>query len=44
MRKNVLELTYEIRLKSDDTAFITELSDLSGVESAVLVTYNGEYM
>ena len=44
VRKNALELTYEIRLKSDDTAFITELSDLSGVESAVLVTYNGEYM
>ena len=44
VRKNALELTYEIRLKSDNTAFITELSDLSGVESAVLVTYNGEYM
>ena len=44
VRKDCLEMTYEIRLKSDDTQFISELSDMSGVESAVLVTYNGEYM
>ena len=44
VRKNEIELNYEIRLKEDDTAFINTLSDLDGVESAVLVSYNGEYM
>ena len=44
IRRDMTEMTYEIRLKSDDTQFISELSDMSGVESAVLVTYNGEYM
>ncbi len=44
VRKGHMELTYEIRLKSDDTSFINEISSASGVESAVLVTYNGEYM
>ena len=34
----------EIRLKTDDTDFINSLSALGGVESAVLVSYNGEYM
>ena len=29
---------------SDDTDFITELSQLEGVNSAVLVSYNGDYM
>ena len=44
VRKNLTELTYEIRLKSDDTSFINDVSDIVDVESAVLVTYNGEYM
>jgi uncharacterized membrane protein YhiD involved in acid resistance len=44
VRKGQLELTYEIRLKSDDTGFINSVSDTQGVESAVLVSYNGEYM
>ncbi|MCR5372159.1 MAG: DUF4956 domain-containing protein [Solobacterium sp.] len=43
VRKDILELTYELRLKAQDTAFITALADTAGVESAVLVTYNGEY-
>jgi uncharacterized membrane protein YhiD involved in acid resistance len=44
VRKGQLELTYEIRLKSEDTGFINNVSDTQGVESAVLVSYNGEYM
>ena len=44
VRKNLTELTYEIRLKSDDTSFINDVTDIVDVESAVLVTYNGEYM
>lgn len=42
-RKGAVELNYEIRLKNDNTDFINELSDLPGVASAVLVSYNGEY-
>ncbi|MBQ3785826.1 MAG: DUF4956 domain-containing protein [Lachnospiraceae bacterium] len=43
-RKDNIELNMEIRLKEDDTSFINELSDMDGVESAVLVSYNGDYM
>ena len=43
-RKGELELNMEIRLKDDNTDFINELSDIDGVESAVLVSYNGDYM
>ncbi|WP_312611989.1 DUF4956 domain-containing protein [Oscillibacter sp.] len=39
-----VELNYEIRLKSDDTAFVNTLSELPGVQNIVLVSYNGEYM
>ena len=44
VRKGSVELDMEIRLKDDDTAFINTLSDMDGVESAVLVSYNGDYM
>lgn len=43
-RKGELELNLEIRLKEDNTDFINELSSMNGVESAVLVSYNGDYM
>ena len=43
-QKGNIELSYEVSLKSDDTGFITTLSDMEGVESAVLVSYNGDYM
>lgn len=39
-----IELTYEVRLKDDNTDFINKLSASAGVSNAVLVTYNGEYM
>ncbi len=39
-----IELNYEIRLKDGNTDFITALSELPGVHSAVLVSYNGDYM
>ena len=34
----------EIRLKDDNTDFVNELADMPGVNSAVLVSYNGDYM
>ena len=43
-RKGSVELNMEIRLKDDNTDFVNELSELPGVESAVLVSYNGDYM
>ena len=43
-QKGNIELSYEVSLKNDDTGFITALSDMDGVESAVLVSYNGDYM
>ena len=39
-----IEFTCEVRLKGEDTAFITALSEMEGVNSAVLVSYNGDYM
>lgn len=43
-RAGQVELNLEVRLASDDTDFVNELSALAGVQSAVLVSYNGEYM
>ena len=43
-RKGEVELNYEIRLKSDNTDFINTVADMDGVFSAVLVSYNGDYM
>ena len=43
-QKGNLELNIEVRLKEDNTDFINELADLDGINSAVLVSYNGEYM
>ena len=42
--KNGIELTLEVRLKGDDCDFVNEVSEAEGVESAVLVSYNGDYM
>ena len=43
-RRGVVELNVEVRLNDADTGFINALSDLAGVQSAVLVSYNGDYM
>ena len=42
--KGAIELNVEVRLKKDDTDFINILSEMPGVNSAVIVSYNGEYM
>ena len=39
-----IELNYEVRLKGEDTDFITLLAEKDGVDSAVLVSYNGDYL
>lgn len=43
-QKGAVELNLEIRLKNDNTDFINTLASLEGVNSAVLVSYNGDYM
>lgn len=44
VRKGLVELNLEIRMKEEDTDFVNELAEMAGVSSAVLVSYNGEYM
>ena len=43
-RKGSVELNMEVRLKDDNTDFINKLADVPGVQNAVLVSYNGDYM
>ena len=43
-RKGCVELNLEVRLQNDNTDFINALTDIAGVQSAVLVSYNGDYM
>ena len=44
VRPGLVELNLEIRLKDSNTNFINELAALNGVQNAVLVSYNGDYM
>ncbi len=43
-QKGLVELNLDVRLKDDNTDFINAISNMNGVNSAVLVSYNGEYM
>ncbi len=38
------ELTYEIRLSDGNTGFVNSLLSINGVQTASLVSFNGEYM
>lgn len=42
--KGAIELNIEVRLKDDNTDFITAFSEMDGISSAVIVSYNGDYM
>lgn len=44
VQNGAIELNAEIRMNDDNTDFINILSEMNGVNSAVLVSYNGEYM
>ena len=44
VQRGLIELNLDVRLQDDNTDFINEVSELEGVKSAVLVSYNGEYM
>ena len=43
-QKGAVELNLELRLKDDNTDFINSLAELPSVSSAVLVSYNGDYL
>jgi hypothetical protein len=38
-----IELTVEMKMKSEDTEFVSALSRLDGVHSAALVNYSGDF-
>ena len=44
IRPGEVELNLEVRMKDGDTGFVNTLGDMEGVRSAVLVSYNGDYM
>ena len=44
VQKGAVELNMEIRLREDHTDFMNVLAEMNGINSAVLVSYNGEYM
>ena len=43
-QNGAIEMTYEVRLLEGSTDFITALSEMNGVNSAVMVSYNGDYL
>ena len=42
--RGYLEVTYEIRLNANETGFVNKVTACEGVDKAVLVSYNGDYM
>ena len=44
VQRGMTELNLEVRLAKDDTSFVNKLAEFEGVHSAVLVSYNGDYM
>ncbi len=44
VQKGLVELNLDVRLKDDNTDFVNALAEMPGVHSAVLVSYNGDYM
>ncbi|MEW4368274.1 DUF4956 domain-containing protein [Paenibacillus kandeliae] len=39
-----IEMTIEVRLKNNEPTFVNEISRISGVKNAVLISYNGDYV
>ncbi|MBE6899169.1 MAG: DUF4956 domain-containing protein [Ruminococcaceae bacterium] len=44
VQKDSVEVNMEVRLKDENTGFINALAEMPGIQSAVLVSYNGDYM
>ncbi|MFO1442531.1 DUF4956 domain-containing protein [Bacillus sp. Bva_UNVM-123] len=43
MPNNDLEMTYEIRVKENNTAFLNTLTEIDHVESAIMLSYDGNF-
>ncbi|MEI0735921.1 hypothetical protein VQ056_03325 [Paenibacillus sp. JTLBN-2024] len=43
VRKEYTEITYEVRIRDDNTAFVNEISAVKGVQDASLINYTGDY-
>lgn len=43
MPGNDFELTYEIRVKENDMSFINNISNIEGVKSAIMLSYDGNF-
>ncbi|MCR5135672.1 MAG: DUF4956 domain-containing protein [Oscillospiraceae bacterium] len=44
VQKDAVEMNLEVRLRDSNTDFVNGLASIEGVRSAVLVSYNGDYM
>ena len=44
VQSGAIEMSSEVLLKDESSRFIVEISELAGVNSAVLVSYNGDYL
>ena len=44
VQKGSVEVNMEVRLRDENTGFINTLAEFPGIHSAVLVSYNGDYM
>lgn len=44
VQSGLIEINLEVCLKDSNTSFINTISAMNGVKSAILVTYNGDYM
>ena len=44
VQPGAVELNVEVRMLDPNTDFVNALSAMEGVQSAVLVSYNGDYL
>ncbi|NMA07439.1 MAG: DUF4956 domain-containing protein, partial [Ruminococcaceae bacterium] len=42
--RDMTEFNYEVRLKGGESSFVNRLFDIDGVNHAVLVSFNGDYL
>ena len=42
--RGYIEVSYQVRLNGSDTEFVNKVSSADGIDKAVLVSYNGDYM
>ncbi|WP_077210679.1 DUF4956 domain-containing protein [Bacillus dakarensis] len=40
---NHFEITYEVRLTDENTSFLNSISDMKGIQSAVMLSYDGNF-